>query len=159
MTVPKDVTIAVVEDELLAADAYARRHGWSLTWLKDDLVLLADGKHPADQSSMRWHAHLGGYRAFPPAWTCFQREEGKDAFKSRFPKAGSVPGGASSIFHSAGVICAPFNRLAFQEHSGPHADWGGPAQWMNVRGHVRATVLAEMLAQIIIHLKFSPGWQ
>jgi hypothetical protein len=106
MAVPKDVTIAVVEDELAAADAYARRRGWRLTWLKDDLVLLADGKHPTDQSSIRWHADLAGYRAVPPAWTCFQ-QEGKDPFKRRFPKAGSLPGGASSIFHSAGVhLCA-----------------------------------------------------
>jgi hypothetical protein len=156
MLVPKDVTIAVVEDELDAADAYARRHGWSLTWQKDELVLLAGGKHPADQSCIQWRADLLDYRAVPPAWTSFQHD-GRD-YKSRFPKAGSLPGGASSIFHSAGVICAPFNRLAFKQHSGPHADWGGPPDWMKVRGYVRATVLAEMLAQIIAHLEFSPGW-
>jgi hypothetical protein len=158
MGMPKDVTIAVVEDELPPADAYALRHGWSLTWLRDDLVILADGRHPADQSLLRWHADVAGYRAVPPAWSCFQQEE-KDVFKRRFPKGNALPGGASSIFHGAGVICAPFNRLAFQEYSGPHADWGGPADWLKVRGHVRAIVLAEMLAQIFIHLKYSPGWQ
>jgi hypothetical protein len=158
MTVPKDVTVAVVEDELAAADAYARRHGWSLAWLKDDLVLLLDGRHPADQSVIRWRADVAGYRAVPPAWSCFQRDE-HGAFNSRFPKGGTVPGGVGSIFHSSGVICAPFNRLAFKEHSGPHGDWGGPADWLKVRGNVRATVLAEMIAQIVAHLKYSPGWK
>lgn len=158
MTVPKDVTIAVVEDELAAADAYARRHGWSLTWRKDDLAVLLDGKHPADQSLMRWHADVAGYRAVPPAWSCFQGDA-QGAWKRRFPKGGALPGGISSIFHSSNVICAPFNRLAFKVHSGPHEDWGGPADWLNVRGKVRATVLAEMIAQIIVHLTYSPGWQ
>jgi hypothetical protein len=157
MTVPKDVTIAVVEDELVAADAYAHRHGWTLTWLKDELVLFLDGRHPADQSLMRWRSDVAGYRALPPAWSCFRQDE-HGAVSPRFPKDGPLPGDTSSIFHSSGVICAPFNRLAFKEHSGPHADWGGPADWLSVRGKVRATVLAEMIAQIVVHLKYSPGW-
>jgi hypothetical protein len=64
-----------------------------------------------------------------------------------------------SIFHGSGVICAPFNRLAYGEHGGPHGDWGGPLSWLNVRGHVRATALADMLALIIAHLNYSPGWK
>jgi hypothetical protein len=156
--VPKDVTIAVVEEELAAADAYARRQGWNLTWLKDDLVLLADGRHPADRSSIQWRANLVDYRALPPIWTCFQKE-GENAFTSRFPKGGSLPAGGGSIFHPSSIICAPFNRLAFKEHSGPHGDWGGPANWMQVRASVTATVLGQMLALIVIHLNSSPGWQ
>jgi hypothetical protein len=158
MSVPKNVTIAVVEDELPAAQAYAQRHGWGLTWLRDQLVLLADGRHPADKTALRLHAALEDYRAFPPAWSCFQ-QDGNGAFQRRFPKGGALPQGAGSLFHPGGVLCAPFNRLAYKEHSGPHADWGGLANWLKVRGHVRATVLAEMLAQIILHLNYSPGWQ
>ena len=66
MEAPKHVTIAAVEDELPAADGYARRHGWSLTWLPDDLVLLADGTHPADQTRLRLQAKLDSYRACRP---------------------------------------------------------------------------------------------
>ena len=157
MAVPKDVTIAVVEEEFPPADAYARRHGWTLTWLKDELVLLADGKHPADQRPLRLRGDLAGYRAVPPAWSCFQQEE-KGDFRPRFPRGGNLPGGIGSIFHSAGVLCAPFNRLAFKEHSGPHDNWGGPADWLKVSGTVRATVLAEMIAQFLVHLNYSPGW-
>lgn len=157
MAVPTDVTIAVVEDELGAADAYARRHGWALTWLKDQLVLLADARHPADQTVIRWRAQLNDYREVPPIWTCFQMGE-SGIYQPRFPKAGPLPGGTGSIFHTSGVICAPFNRLAFKDHSGPHDDWGGPPNWLKARATIKATVLAEMLALIVAHLRYSPGW-
>jgi hypothetical protein len=157
MTVPKDVTVAVVEDELQAANAYVRRHSWSITWQKEELAVLFNGKHPADDCLIRWRAEVADYRAMPPAWTCFQVDD-QGATTPRFPKAGTVEGGVGSIFHPSGVICAPFNRLAFKVHAGPHDDWGGPADWLQVRGKVRATVLAEMIAQIVVHLKYSPGW-
>jgi hypothetical protein len=160
MTVPKDVTITVVEDELPAAEAYARRHGLSLTWLKDELILLVNGKHPADGGSIRWKADLSGYRAVPPIWLCFKQDANGD-YKPCIPKGGTLPGGVGSMFHNPATICAPFNRLAYKEHSasGPHGDWGGPANWLKVRGTVSATTLAGMLAQITAHLKYSPGWQ
>jgi hypothetical protein len=86
-------------------------------------------------------------------------KENETSWAPRFPKGGTLPGGVQSIFHSSGVICAPFNRLAFAEHAGPHGDWGGPANWLSVRRTVRATNLAEMIAQIEAHLTSSPGWQ
>lgn len=160
MEVPRDITIAVVAGELPAADAYAVRHGWRLNWEKEDLALFAEGIHPADKTPVRWKADVTSYRALPPVWSCFQGEikEEKLAWKPRFPKGGTLPGGVGSIFHSAGLICAPFNRLAFAQHSGPHSDWGGPADWLKVRGKVRATTLAEMIAQIVVDLTYSPGW-
>jgi len=161
MQVSKDVTIAVVEGELPAAQAYTSRHGWRLDWQPEHLTLFADGHHPADKSPMRWKGDVNNYRALPPIWSCFHGEmkENELVWKPRFPKGGALPGGAASIFHSSGVICAPFNRLAYTEHSGPHSDWGGSANWLNVRGKVRATTLAEMLAQIVVDLTCSPGWQ
>lgn len=157
MEISKDVTVAVVEDELPAADAYARRHGWNLTWRKEELAILADGRHPADQCGLRFHAELSNYRALPPAWSCLQQDQNGN-FNRRFPKGATLPGGGNSIFLNEGVICAPFNRLAYKDHSGPHGDWGGPSNWLSVRGNVRATVIAEMLAQILVHLQCSPGW-
>ncbi|HVT70443.1 MAG TPA: hypothetical protein VHF26_22040, partial [Trebonia sp.] len=109
-------------------------------------------------SAIRLHADLAGYRALPPAWTVIPPDATAPA-TYRFPAGGTLPGGVGSVFHNSKVICAPFNRLAYQQHAGPHSDWGGPAAWLSVRGHVRATTLAEMLAQIIMHLRYSPGWQ
>lgn len=162
MDVPIDVTIAIVESELRAAKAYAARHGWQLGWNKEELIVFADGKHPADQTPVRWQADITSYRALPPIWACFQGagSDGATIWKPRSPKPETLPGGVGSIFHSSCVVCAPFNRLAYKEHGGPHSgDWGGSANWLQIRGRVRAINLAEMLAQIIVHLNYSKGWQ
>ena len=52
------------------------------------------------------------------------------------------------MFNTSCFICAPFNRLAYKIHGGPHQDWNGPEKWLDVCGHVGARTLAEMLAQI-----------
>lgn len=154
--IPRDVTIAVVEDELPTVTAYAQRHGWTVTWLPDSLALLADGRHP-DGSAVRLHADVEGYRAVPPAWR-FIPPDADTVQPHRFPQAGALPGGVGSIFHSNRVICAPFNSLAYSDHGGPHNDWNGPGAWLDVRRHVRAITLDAMLAQIVSHLHYSPGW-
>jgi hypothetical protein len=158
MSEPRDVIIAAVEEDLPAAHAHAGRHGWCLTWLQDALLLHADGTHPADKTRMRWQANLADYRALPPIWTCYQLDA-NGAATLRFPKGGSVPSIGASMFLDQGVVCAPFNRLAYSAYAGPHGDWGGPENWLGVRGHVRATSLGEMLAQIFLHLQHSPGWR
>jgi hypothetical protein len=155
---PKNITIASVEDELPALFAFGQRYGWAIKWIPDSLVLLADGKHPADDSPARIHGDVSSYRALPPAWR-FIVVDGDTTDKVRAVKSGCLPGGISSMFHDNGVICAPFNRLAYQEHGGPHSDWNGPPRWLEVKGKVSATTLAEMLAQILLHLNYSLGWK
>jgi hypothetical protein len=158
--VPRSVTIAAVESELVAMRAYAARRDWSVDWDPDSLIVVARGPHPSDQTPVRLRAAVAGYRAVPPAWT-FESPADPDAKQpgnAPFPKSGSVPGVGSSIFHGNRLICAPFCRLAFQDHGGPHGDWGGSAAWLKVRGFARATNLAEMLAVILLHLRHSPGW-
>jgi hypothetical protein len=147
----------VVEAELPPVHAYAQRHGWIVRWNPEKIRVVADGTHPADSSPARLGADVHGYKAAPPIWR-FLNPSNEDTSDIRFPRAGTLPEGKSSIFHSNRVICAPFNRLAYNEHGGPHGDWGGPSAWLLVRGHVRATCLAEMLAEILVHLKYSPGW-
>jgi hypothetical protein len=157
--VPHETTVAVVEEELLALSAYAGRHGWAISWLEKQFTVIAAGPHPADHSPVRLQADVKSYRAFPPTWTFLPAADTDPPQKAPFPKAGTLPGGGSSIFHTQRVICAPFNMLAYKTHGGPHGDWGGPAAWLDVRGgHIRATKLAEMLAQIRLHLRYSPGW-
>jgi hypothetical protein len=155
---PRTSTLAAIEAELTAMRAYAARHDWTVTWLEDSLTLVVNGRHPADNSPIRLQAEVTNYRLVPPAWSVIAPDPNSPG-KNRFPASGPMPGGASSIFHSSGVICAPFSRLAFHQHGGPHADWNGPTAWLDVRGKVRATTLAEMLAQITVHLLYSPGWK
>jgi hypothetical protein len=158
--VPLETTIAVVEDELAALSAFAERRGWRVTWQEQSLKILAEGPHPADQSAVRIQADVTDYRSVPPAWTFLglPLQSVEPPKPAPFPKADTLPGGVGSIFHPNRLICAPFNRLAYSQHNGPHDNWGGPTGWMKVTGHARADKLADMLAVILAHLRYSPGW-
>lgn len=135
----------------------AERHGWTLDIDAECRRLTASIDHPvAGVGLLQLEADLDGYRAVPPAWRFVDPETGH-VTKRAFPKPGSGPHGSGSIFHSKPVICAPFNRLAYQAHDGPHSDWSGPANWLNVTGHVVAHTLGEMLSVINLHLRVSPG--
>lgn len=153
MTVPREVTVATVEEELPALRAYAQRHGWSVDWNPENLRLAFDGKHPGDATPVRLVALVGGYRAVCPAWTF----EDPSGIRPLFPRPGPVAGGSSMFLQDKRVICAHFNRLAYSSEGGPHGDWGGPERWLEVRSHVYAARLANMLAAILAHLKASPG--
>jgi hypothetical protein len=155
--VPVPVTLAAVATELPALIGYAQRHDWKLDWDPVDLSIRADSKHPANSEPLRLHVALDGYPALPPIWR-FVEPGQVGVVLGKFPSAGSLPGGAGSIFHGSRLICAPFNRFAYSDHGGPHSDWHGPAQWREVRGHVRAVTLTDMLAVICAHLHYSPGW-
>lgn len=150
------IAIATVEAELPAVRQYAERHGWKAAWDPEVLRLTFEGTHPGDGTSLRIVADVSGYRGLPPSWTFDAPASGKAA---PFPRPGKLRGGAGSIFHGSRRICAPFNRLAYKQHDGPHGDWGGPANWLQVQKnrHVRANRLADMLAVIVGHLHASPG--
>jgi len=156
MSVPKEVTVATVEDELDGIKSYASRHGWDVSWNPEILRLTFEGIHPNDGMKVRIVANVDGYRALPPSWT-FENPAESQPKQPFFPKAGTPKGGQGSIFHGSNTMCAPFNRLAYKQHGGPHGNWGGPECWLNVKGHIRETNLAGMFASIIVHLKASPG--
>ena len=154
--VPKRVSQILVQTEEPVVLSWARRNGWRVTIDVDRLQIAAEVIHPNDDTTLFLNADLNGYRAIPPAWR-FVDGNGI-VTKSAFPAAGSVVGGKSSIFHPNLVICAPFNRLAYKEADGPHADWGESTGWFDVTGDfAKAYSIAEMLSIINIHLRFSPG--
>ena len=140
------------------ADAWARRRRtWRVAVDYERLRLSAEVDHPREgQGLLLILADLDDYRVVPPAWR-FVDEAGNSP-KSAWPAPGERLGGGGSIFHSQLVLCAPFNRLAYAQHGGPHGDWGAPTNWLAERpGIVRASNLGEMLAVIDLHLSVSPG--
>lgn len=155
MLVPRAVSRAAVVAEAPAVRAWAARKGWNLTINLRDLRLTARTHHPGDGGELILRADLIDYRLLPPAWM-FVDARGNDRVPSAWPSAGPVLGG-SSIFHSVGVMCAPFNRLAYADHAGPHPDWGTASNWLNVAQGARAHTLADMLQVIRLHLVSSPG--
>jgi hypothetical protein len=63
-----------------------------------------------------------------------------------------------SIFHPNAVICAPWNRLAFQAHGGIHGDWTSTVDWKTTATqYTQAHTIGDMLSTLHLHLRASPG--
>jgi hypothetical protein len=149
-------TQAVVTAETPAIMAWATRSTWEVDLDLGALVLNAGTVHPVARTNVVFHAELEEYPVLPPAWTC--RDADGAIAPSVFPLAGSRPGVSGSIFHGNKLICAPWNRLAYAVHGGPHSDWTELTVWKTIPGNVtQAHTLADMLATISIHLAASPG--
>ncbi|MGQ0678173.1 MAG: hypothetical protein ACT4OM_00690 [Actinomycetota bacterium] len=151
------MTLAVLEEELEAAQGWAARNRWTLAFNEKDLVLAAMRAHPVDNGQLLLEASCDQYRALPPAWRFVDPE-------TREPTAASTPRGDSfkgraSVIHSVGVICAHFSRTAYKQHheAGPHDAWGELTSWEEVKEGVQAHTIAEMLAVINQHLQWSKG--
>lgn len=156
--IPTVVTRAVVAEELPAVLAWAaRRPGWTVEFDDPALQLDVRTNHPATGTPLLLQADLQGYRAVAPGWRLLNPDTG-EATGAPFPQSGSRPPIQGSIFHPHRVICAPWNRLAYKEHHGPHNDWGALTSWTTAAaGYTKADTLADMLSQIDLHLAVSPG--
>ena len=158
-SVPPTMARANVETELGDARAWALRNNWTIDWSSDDLLLRAATYHRPVHRLVELTADVTGYRGEPPAWRVVELGTNVPTV-AHFPAATPAAGIPSSIFHSNKVICAPWNRLAYKEvdPNGPHDNWGGPTAWLQVTDGPHATILAEMLSAIHIHLRQSSGF-
>lgn len=166
-TVPADETRIIIESEVCGAQAWAERRGIGFTWVLETLELRVVLAQLAPWERFFLRGRFPGYRALAPEWTFSDENWAQAGRLCDAPQATATPFGASifisfqnpalSIPNHA-VICVPFNRLAYTDGSGPHADWGGPAQWMEVGrqpqapgaapGPVRAETVGDMLQVI-----------
>lgn len=148
-----------LDDELPGAQAWAGRHGVLLTWKPEELELRAIFVQPETNESFFLRGEFGNYRAIAPAWTFTDAAWSAAPVQHLFPRPATPPSGGASVFHSKPVICAPFNRLAYKEHEGPHQDWDGPANWLTAGqpNEVKAHHLGDMLAVIHQHFVFTRG--
>lgn len=149
--VPREVTVEVVRSELPGLEAWSARHDCSvrMDWASLVLQIVAE--------DWQLRAILEGYRALPPIWTV-EDSGGANIIKSLSQSKGPRPEGISSLFHSSGVICAPFSRLAYGEEGGPHKNWGASTGWLSAgSGKVKATTLGDMAQVIWLHLTCARG--
>ena len=149
-------TIEIIEYELKAARAWAERHGVVIRWQPETKTIQVELVQPMTGEVFYLQGQLDNYRMFPPKWTFCNSEWSQSGKKDLFP----APAPKSSLFHPNGIICAPFNRLAYTcpEHQGLHSDWGGPVNWLNAGGvHIRASTIADMLQAIRRDLVMSRG--
>jgi hypothetical protein len=95
------------------------------------------------------------YRVVPPTWRFVDPRNGATVGQAAIP-AGNIPGG--SVFHTNGIICAPWSRDAYGDRGGPHADWPDATKWQTTAPqHSQAKTIADMLARIYAEVQTSPG--
>ena len=153
--IPTGETRVVIEPEIRGAQAWAERRGIVCTWIAEALELRVLLVQSAESTTFYLRGRFDNYRALAPEWTftdCTWTIAGK---LSEFPKPITVPPPVTASiflnFNGKGVICAPFNRLAYASGSGPHQDWGGPEQWLqasdktSANKQVRADTVGDML--------------
>jgi hypothetical protein len=90
--------------------------GWSLDELDGTTFVL--GLPARDRTTFWVKAVCDGYPGQPPAWHWYNPATGLLDQKADTPAH-------VGFFHSNGVICAPWNRLAYTavDTRGPHTDW------------------------------------
>ena len=146
---PPAVTDAAIDGELPGAVAWAKRHDIAMdTRSLANRILRAVFVHPVEGEKFYLQGVFDDYKALPPIWEWRDEAWSSPGALRLSPNPGESPFGSPMfIRHGAGaIICAPFNRLAFGVHGGPHSDWENPAQWTTAgRGHVYAVTIGDML--------------
>lgn len=148
------------EDEIPGAIRWAQHHGLEHTWDEGALALrvrLEGGGHGEGVTEAYLLAGtFEDYRAMPPAWRFLDPRDGRDISLPAYPAAGPFPSG--SVLHPNGVICAPWNRLAYRDVGGPHDNWTEPSKWQSIEPErTQARTVPEMLARIRAEVAISLG--
>lgn len=105
-----------VDDEFGALLENAELNGWKLERTTPTSFVL--GMPAADGTWFWLNCVCDRYAAEPPAWHWYNPHTKKIDQHQDIPK----PVG---FFHSNGIICAPWNRLAYSsvDSRGPHGEW------------------------------------
>lgn len=158
--VPAETTVIIVENEMVGAQAWAKRRNVALAWVPERLEVRAVFTQPETEEPFFLRGWFPDYRVLPPVWIFTDASWSAEPGPSFFPRPAQTPFGGSLFTTGNGpVICAPFNRLAYAEHRGPHGDWGGPIGWVTAgqAGQVKAHCIGDMLQVILRDLLHTRG--
>lgn len=134
-----------VAEELLPLWCVSHARDWSLILVEPtEFILTLPAK---DGSSVQLQVDCADYPGIPPAWHFRSPISGCLDLRPDIPRGGG-------FFHGAGVICAPWNRLAYKsyEPNGPHADWL-ISDWKSNPHTGAATTLCAMALRIAVELQ------
>ena len=158
---PPVVTDAAIASELPGALAWAQRHQIALDTrlLAERIIRVVLIQHDEGEK-FYLQGNFDDYRELPPAWDWRDESWSKTGALHRSPNPQSNQFGSPMFIqhNSQGIICAPFNRLAYGTHDGPHSNWGDPAQWMTAgAGYVHAVMIGDMLQSILRDFRDTKG--
>lgn len=105
-----------VAEELAAVRDAAQARDW--TFEQPDSLHFLLGFPASDGSRFYVFVECDNYPVMPPTWRWCDAQ-GVNRDQPQLSPRGS------GFLHSAGVICAPWNRLAYRaiDSRGPHAEW------------------------------------
>jgi len=120
VAVAKAVSRTHVERELTAIEPWAARHGWSVLWDEDRLLVVVLMRSVVDRERYIFEFTLDDYRELPPSIELVDPETGEAGTRRSYPGSGR---GYFINNNGKPVTCAPWNRKAYQALGGPHSDW------------------------------------
>jgi len=144
MATAEELTVA---QELVALRENAALLGWIFQEVDPITFIVGFAAH---DGSLFWcKVRCDGYKAQPPAWHWHNPKTGAVDQPADIPRKGG-------FFHDAGVICAPWNRLAYRsiDGRGPHSDWSLGAWLVNEKTGACRTLSAMALR---IHIELQSG--
>lgn len=162
--IPASETRIVIEPEIRGALAWAERHGLISTWLIDALELRTVLVQSGSSTKFYLRGRFDNYRALAPEWSFADESWTQIGRLCDFPRPITQPAPQTASillnFQNRGVICAPFNRLAYGSASGPHPDWGGSEQWLEASNKTSAArqVRADTVGDMLEVIRRDFGW-
>lgn len=157
LIIPLDATIAILSNEIKNALSFCEKKGFEANYEIETLRLKIKIRQKSTSEIFYLIGEFENYPALPPKWYFSDEKWNLKNERIFYPKPTNSKFG-SSIFHTNPVLCAPFNRLAYQQEGGPHNDWGGLANWKNVQGQMaKATTVADMIALIYRDFSITTG--
>ncbi len=133
-----------VADELAAIREIAASRGWAFREI--DSLHFCLGFQASDTSHFHLLVDCAGYPVQPPAWDWCDDAGGLTNRPTDRPSG-------SGFLHPNGVICAPWNRLAYKpvDPRGPHRDWT-IGDWQKNSHTGGCTSLCHMALRIYVEL-------
>lgn len=138
-------TELLFSEEFEQLAAVGKDQGWVVTRDGPTGLLLSV---PASDGTDLWlKCEATTYPTEPPAWR-WCGPEGKEPDELRHTAVGGA------FFHDHGVICAPWNRLAYQsvDSRGPHGEWV-LGDWKANPYTGQCTTLAAMASRIAVEAR------
>ena len=135
-------TELIVTEQLAELEANAAEMGWSLKMLGGGSFVL--GVPAKDGSHLYWRCSTDRFPTWPPAW--HWSDSTADIIDTP-----AVTGKGGNFFHGEGVVCAPWNRLAYKsvDARGPHNDWT-IGDWLSNAKTGQCTTLSAMAARLAV---------
>ena len=158
--VPERVTAAVFAEETGAARVWADQERMQFDLVVPEKLVRAIFMQEDSGERFYLQGQFDGYKALPPEWGWCDSQWSGLGNRRLSPKGARTRHGSSMFLDHDGraVICAPFNRLAFRAHRGPHKDWGELTHWMSAgKGYVHAVTIADMLEVIARDFRYTTG--